>query len=74
MRSPFDGTLLATVEQVDRGGVERALATADGLFRDRDGWLSPAERIDILRRAAAIMQERREELGLGGRPRRAASR
>ena len=25
------------------------------LFRDRDGWLSPARRIEILRRAAAML-------------------
>ena len=36
-------------------------------------WLSPARRIEILQRAAAIMQERREELALeaareGGKP------
>ena len=44
-----------------------------GLFRNRDGWLSPAKRIAILRQAAAIMQQRREELALqaareGGKP------
>ena len=73
MCSPFDGSRLATVEQADRGGVECALATADGLFRNRDGWLSPADRIAILRKAAAIMQQRRDELALeaareGGKP------
>jgi acyl-CoA reductase-like NAD-dependent aldehyde dehydrogenase len=71
--SPFDGSRLATVEQVDRGGAEQALATADALFRNRDAWLSPANRIGILRSAAAIMQGRRDELALqaareGGKP------
>ena len=73
VRSPFDGSPIATVEQVDQAGAERALATADALFRNRDAWLSPARRIEILRRAAAIMQERREQLALeaareGGKP------
>ena len=73
VRSPFDGSLLATVEQVDDTGAERALATADCLFRDRDAWLSPARRIEILRRAAAIMHECRDELAVeaareGGKP------
>jgi acyl-CoA reductase-like NAD-dependent aldehyde dehydrogenase len=71
--SPFDGARLATVEQVDRSGVECALATADGLFCDRDGWLSPPVRIKILRQTAAIMQQRREQLAVeaareGGKP------
>ena len=73
VRSPYDGQLLATVEQADRVGVERALETAAGLFADRDGWLTPARRIEILQAAAAIMVERREELALeaareGGKP------
>ena len=50
VRAPFDGSPLATVEQVDGAGVERALATAYDLFQRRDAWLSPAERIAILRR------------------------
>jgi len=71
--SPFDGSRLATVEQVDRDGVERALASAYELFRYRDGWLSPAQRLAILRGAAAIMTQRREQLALqaareGGKP------
>jgi acyl-CoA reductase-like NAD-dependent aldehyde dehydrogenase len=71
--SPFDGSRLATVEQLDRDGAERALATADALFRNRDGWLSPPVRIKILRQAAAIMQQRREQLAVeaareGGKP------
>ncbi len=63
--SPFDGAPIGTVACVDRDGVEQALATAHALFSDRDRWLSPAERIAILRRAAALMQERREELACG---------
>ena len=42
IEAPFDCSPIATVEQVDRSGAERALATADRLFRDRDAWLSPA--------------------------------
>ncbi len=73
VRSPWDGSLLATVEQVDRAGAERALATAHALFRDRDAWLPAARRIEILRRAAVIIAERRDALALeaareGGKP------
>ena len=73
VRAPFDGARLATVAQVDAAGAERALATAYELFQRREAWLSPAERIAILRRTAALMQERRQQLALqaaaeGGKP------
>lgn len=71
--APYDGTLLATVDTADSGVVERALATAYALYRNRDAWLSPARRIDILRKAAKLMQDRAESLALeaareGGKP------
>jgi acyl-CoA reductase-like NAD-dependent aldehyde dehydrogenase len=71
--APFDHAPIATVEQVDAAGAERALATAAALFRNRDTWLSPGRRIEILRRTADIMQQRRQELALeaareGGKP------
>jgi acyl-CoA reductase-like NAD-dependent aldehyde dehydrogenase len=71
--APFDRSPIATVERTGESGVEHALQTAYSLFRDRDRWLSPARRIEILTRAAAIMQQRREHLALeaareGGKP------
>ena len=71
--APFDGAPIATVELADRTGVERALATAESLFSDRDSWLSPGRRIEILGRTVHIMAQRREELALeaareGGKP------
>ncbi len=73
IHAPFDRSPIATVEQVDRAGADRALATAQALFRNRDGWLAPGRRIEILRRTAAIIQDRREQLALeaareGGKP------
>ncbi len=73
VRAPYDRSLIATVERGGPQVVEKALDTAYRLFRDRDGWLSAARRIEILRRAAAIMQDRREELAVeaareGGKP------
>lgn len=65
VRAPYDR---AVIGRVDRGGadvVERALETAHALFRDRDAWLPAGRRVEILRRAAALMEERREELALG---------
>jgi acyl-CoA reductase-like NAD-dependent aldehyde dehydrogenase len=73
VRSPYDGELLATVEQADGPAVEMAMATAARLFADRDGWLPPVRRLEILDATAAIMAGRREELALeaareGGKP------
>ncbi len=73
VHAPFDRTLIATIERGGASVVEKALDTAYRLFRNRDAWLSAARRTEILRSAAAIMQERREELALeaareGGKP------
>jgi acyl-CoA reductase-like NAD-dependent aldehyde dehydrogenase len=65
VRSPFDGSLLGTVDAGGMDAVETALATAYALFRDRSRWLTPARRIEILRRTAALMEEQAEELALG---------
>jgi acyl-CoA reductase-like NAD-dependent aldehyde dehydrogenase len=73
VHAPFDGSFIAEVEMGGEAVVERALATAHALYRDRDAWLPATQRIEILRRAAALMQERRDELALeaareGGKP------
>ncbi len=71
--APFDGSIIAEVETGGAPVVERALSTAHGLYRDRDAWLPGPQRIEILQRAAALMQERRDELAVeaareGGKP------
>jgi len=71
--APFDGQIIAEIETGDADVVERALSTAHALYRDRDAWLPAPQRIAILKRAAEIMQERREELAVesareGGKP------
>lgn len=63
--SPFDGSTVGTVEIARDAAVETALATAYALFRDRRRWIPVAKRIEILARAAAIMESRVEELALG---------
>ncbi|MDM0050005.1 aldehyde dehydrogenase family protein [Variovorax sp. J22R115] len=73
VRSPFDGSLIATVAVAGDAEIERALSTAYALFRDRSAWLPPARRIEILRKAARLMEERAESLALeaareGGKP------
>jgi len=71
--APFDGSDISSVPNATQLDVENALATAHALYRDRDGWLSKPRRIAILKRAAEIIKERREELALeaareGGKP------
>lgn len=71
--APYDGSLIANVDTADAVAVDGALQTAYALFRNRDRWLSPATRIEILRKAASLMEERAEHLALeaareGGKP------
>ena len=71
--SPFDGELLGELETTNETGIESALTRAHALFRDRSKWLTKARRIEILRTAAELIRERREELAQasakeGGKP------
>ncbi len=71
--APFDRSLIATAVAADGQAADRALETANGLIRNRDAWLKPYERIEILDRAAGIMSDRADELALeaareGGKP------
>ncbi len=54
--NPFDLKPIATVDTMDRRGVDAALSIADALFRDRDAWLPGHERSAILHRTAMAMQ------------------
>ncbi|MCH6572833.1 MAG: aldehyde dehydrogenase family protein, partial [Proteobacteria bacterium] len=71
--SPFDNKAIATVERGGQEAAERAMATAYALYRDRDGWLSPARRIEILKKIADLLHKQREFLATesareGGKP------
>ena len=71
--SPFDDSLIATVETATIEDIEQALTTASNLFTDRNNWLATSERIAILDRAVAIMESRAEALATesareGGKP------
>jgi len=71
--APFDGAEIGTLPTADAAAVEKALASAYGLYRDRDAWLPKARRIEILRKAAEIIKSRRQELAVaaareGGKP------
>ncbi len=71
--SPYDGSVLATVDTQGEDHVEGALSTAYKLFRDHGRRLSVPERIAILKRTADLMDEQQEELAKlaaseGGKP------
>ena len=69
----FDRALIAEIETDDAAALERKLQAADRAFRDRDGWLKPHQRITILRKLAALMEGKRDQLAMqiareGGKP------
>jgi len=73
VNAPYDLKLIATVDCADASAVDAALAIAEKLFKDKKNWLSVAQRIAILDKAADIMQQRAESLALiaaqeGGKP------
>lgn len=65
VRSPYSGEVLAEVELADAEALEVALTSATARFGDRAGWIPTHERIAILRRAAGLMAERRDDLARG---------
>jgi len=71
--APFDGELIATVDTVDKSGIEQALDTANNLYKNKARWLSAPQRIEILTKAMHLMHENSEQLTLlaaqeGGKP------
>ena len=73
VKAPFDEKEIGTVPNATQQDVENALATAHRLFRNRNNWLPKPKRIEILRRTAELIKERRESLALnaareGGKP------
>ena len=71
--SPFDLSLIGTVDLSDSSAVERALTTADSLYKDRRVHIPTHRRLEILDRVAHIMSEQFDSLALeaareGGKP------
>lgn len=69
----FDRAPIAEIETDDATALERKLQAAEQAFRDRDVWLKPHQRISILRKLAALMQDKRDHLAMqiareGGKP------
>jgi acyl-CoA reductase-like NAD-dependent aldehyde dehydrogenase len=69
----FDREPIAQLQSDDRAAMERKLAVATRLFKDRKAWLKPWQRIEVLHKLAALMQARRDQFALtiareGGKP------
>jgi acyl-CoA reductase-like NAD-dependent aldehyde dehydrogenase len=69
----YDRAQISEIETDDAGALEAKLAAATRAFRDRSGWLKTHQRIDVLRRLAALMQARRDHFSRliareGGKP------
>jgi acyl-CoA reductase-like NAD-dependent aldehyde dehydrogenase len=73
VRSPYDRSYVGSVEASGAADVERSLATAHALFRDRRSWLTPKQRIDVLSGAARRIEQQAEAMAVeiaseGGKP------
>lgn len=60
--SPFDGHLIAELQQDDADRVESFMAAAYRLSQDRDHAIPTPRRIEILEKTASLVEERSEEL------------
>jgi acyl-CoA reductase-like NAD-dependent aldehyde dehydrogenase len=71
--SPFDLTPIAMIPMQNAGDLERILRTAAGLYKDRDGWLEPHQRIAILNKLAVLVETEADKFSAliareGGKP------
>lgn len=71
--SPHDNSLIKEIPLNDAQDVENALIVAYDLYSDQSKWVPKSKRIEILKKAASIMSDRKEELtkiaaSEGGKP------
>ena len=69
----YDRVPIAEIDTDDAAGLESKLASATRVFHDRKGWQRVHERVDVLRRLAALMETRRDHFSRliareGGKP------
>jgi len=57
--APWDGSEIAQVPYACSADIELALATAHKIFSDRKAWLPKPERLQILEKTAALMQQQK---------------
>lgn len=71
--SPYDGSLIDTVNQNNADDAERMLETAYRLYRNQDAWLEHNERTAILKKLAALVEAEADTFAMliakeGGKP------
>jgi acyl-CoA reductase-like NAD-dependent aldehyde dehydrogenase len=71
--SPYDGSLIRTIPLNDAVDAERMIDRAASLFADRDDWLEPHNRLEILQRLSSLVEGEAEEFSRliameGGKP------
>jgi acyl-CoA reductase-like NAD-dependent aldehyde dehydrogenase len=77
VNSPFDGSLIKTIQMQTAVDVRIMLVKAVALFKNRDGWKEHHERIAILNKLALLVEKEAEDFALliakeGGKPLRDA--
>ena len=71
--SPFDGSLIQSIPMHSKAEAEAMLDKAQALFKNRDAWLEPAVRIDILNKLAQLVEAEADDFAMliareGGKP------
>jgi acyl-CoA reductase-like NAD-dependent aldehyde dehydrogenase len=69
----YDRVPINEIDTDDEAALQVKLTSAARVFRDRSGWLKTHERVDVLRRLAALMEARRDQFSRliareGGKP------
>jgi acyl-CoA reductase-like NAD-dependent aldehyde dehydrogenase len=69
----YDRAPITEIETDDAAALERKLQAAQAVFKDRDNWLKPHQRIAILRKLAVLLEARRDHFAMqiareGGKP------
>ncbi len=62
VQSPFTGEVIETLATHDAAALDGMLQTAQGLFKQREQWLSLTRRVEILQATAALMDAQIEPL------------
>jgi len=71
--SPYDQGVIKELPLINKDDLDKIVTTAYNLFTDQSNWIPAYKRIEILERAASIMNERLEQLIVlatseGGKP------
>ena len=73
VNSPFDGSLIETIQMQTVADARTMLEKAETLFKNRDGWKEHHERIAILKKLALLVEKEAESFAMliaqeGGKP------